>query len=75
MKKWLNIWVVWYNPTGYGKVPYYFDTHEEAMKFSQRDYADTPKRIAKPTDNEPHPITVYKTAENADKDNGHTVFI
>lgn len=72
--KWTNIWKVMYNPTGYGAVPYYFNSKEEAEKFANRDYADAPKRVAA-SEYGDIPITVYKTAENADKDNGHTEYI
>lgn len=69
-----NIWKVMYNPTGFGAVPYYFNSKEEAEKFANRDYADAPKRVAA-SESGDIPITVYKTAENADKDNGHTEYI
>lgn len=72
--KWTNIWKVMYNPTGYGAVPYYFNSKEEAEKFANRDYADVPKRVAA-SESGDIPITVYKTAENADKDKGHTEYI
>lgn len=72
--KWTNIWKVMYNPTGYGAIPYYFNSKEEAEKFANRDYADTPKRVAA-SESGDIPITFYKTAENADKDNGHTEYI
>ena len=70
----LNIWKVMYNQTGYGAVPYYFDNKEEAEKFADRDYADPPEQV-KATKTGDMPITVYKTAENADKDKGHTEYI
>jgi hypothetical protein len=72
--KWTNIWKVMYNPTGYGAVPYYFNSKEEAEKFANRDYADTPERVAA-SESGDIPITVYKTAYNADRDNGHTEYI
>ena len=72
--KWTNIWKVMYNPTGYGAVPYYFNSKDEAEKFANRDYADAPKRVVASKFGD-IPITVYKTAENADKDNGHTDYI
>jgi hypothetical protein len=72
--KWTNIWKVMYNPTGCGAVPYYFSSKTEAEKFAQRDYADIPVRVAESNSGD-IPITVYKTADNADKDNGHTEYI
>ena len=73
--KWLNIWKVHYNPTGHGTIPYYFSNKDEAERFAQRDYADLPVRVAASTDGEPHPVRVYKTAENAERDNGRYVYI
>lgn len=69
-----NIWKVMYNPTGCGAVPYYFDSKEEAEIFANRDYADEPVRVAA-TKSGDMPIMVYKTAANADKDNGYFEFI
>ncbi len=74
-EKWLNIWKVSYNPTVCGAIPYYFSDKNEAERFSQRDYADLPVKVAASTDGEPHPVMVYKTAENAERDNGHYVYI
>lgn len=73
--KWTKFWKVMYNSTGYGEVPYYFDSKEEAEKFSRRDYATVPVRVAASEDGEPRPIMVYKSAENADKDNGHYEYV
>lgn len=71
--KYTNFWKVLYNPTGAGAVPYYFASREEAEKFSARDYADAPERV-KAQDGET-PILIYKTAEAAEKDNGHFEYI
>jgi hypothetical protein len=74
MAKWLDIWKVMYNPSGCGAVPYYFNDKTEAEKFANRNYADMPVRVAA-TKSGDIPITVYKTADNADRDNGHTEYI
>ena len=74
-EKWLNIWKVCYNPKGYDAILYYFSNEAEAERFAQRDFADLPVRVAASTNGEPHPVRVYKTAENADRDKCHYVYI
>lgn len=74
MMKWLNIWKVMYNPTGYGAIPYYFNNKKEAEKFSKRDYADLPVRV-KGEEYGEIPIRVYKTVEDAEEDKGYYEYI
>lgn len=64
-EKWLNIWKVMYNPTGWGAIPKYFNNKEEAEKFAERDYADNPVRVQ--ASNGEIIIEVYKKAEDVDK--------
>lgn len=72
--KYLNIWKVMYNATGYGAVPYYFDNKKEAEKFAKRDYADKPERV-QASKNGDIDIKIYKTTEDAEKDNGYYEYI
>ncbi len=74
-EKWLNVWKVRYNPKGYGAFPYYFSNKDEAERFAQRDFADLPVRVAASTDGEPHPVKIYNTAENAERDKGQYQYI
>lgn len=73
-EKWLNIWKVMYNPTGWGAIPIYFDNKEEAEKFSKRDYADTPVRV-QASEYGDIDIQVYKTVEDVDKGDWHYEYI
>lgn len=72
-EKWLNIWKVMYNPTGCGAIPIYFDSKEEAEKFSKRDYTDNPVRVK--ASNGEIIIEVYEKAEDVDKGDWHYEYI